>query len=375
MDLKRITWRSVKWRRALNTVTKLQRKIFQAALEKDKVKLHKYQEKLLKSDSAKLLAVRKVTQDNRGRKTAGIDGVILLKPEDRLKLAKEIKLDGKASYSEGRVYIPKPGTDEKRPLGIPTVRDRAKQALAKMALEPEWEAKFESNSYGFRPGRHSRDAIEAIHHTLRGSKTGKFVLDADISKCFDTIDHDKLLAKMDTFPQLRNQIKTWLRSGVFDKRAYSPISAGTPQGGVIRPLLSNIALHGMETHLKDWVATQEILSQNGGKFSPTSKRASLSVIRYADDFVVLHRDLSIVEEAKREVELWLFIAVGLELKETKTRSFFEHTDISHKEQTGFDFLGFNVRRYPVGYNSRNKFGANRKTIIKPCKQAINTTKI
>jgi RNA-directed DNA polymerase len=219
-----------------------------------------------------------------------------------------------------------------------------------MALEPEWEAKFEPNSYGFRPGRSSRDAIEAIHHTLRGSKTGKFVLDADIRKCFDKIDHDKLLSKIDTFPKLGNQIKAWLRSRVFDKGAYSPTSAGTPQGGVISPLLSNIALHGMETHLKNWVATQNILNQNGLKLSPTSKRASLGVIRYADDFVILHKDQHIVDEAKREVERWL-ATVGLELKETKTR--ITHTDILHRELIGFDFLGFNVRRYPVGLNSRN----------------------
>lgn len=104
------------------------------------------------------------------------------------------------------------------------------------------------------------------------------MLDADISKCFDEIDHDKLLAKIDTFPKLGNQIKAWLRSGVFDKGAYLPTSAKTPQGGLISFLLSNIALHGLETHLKSWVATQKILSQNGVKLSPTSKKASLSVI-------------------------------------------------------------------------------------------------
>lgn len=200
------------------------------------------------------------------------------------------------------------------------------------------------------PGKSSRDANEAIHHTLRTSKTVKFVHDATISKCFGNIDHDKLLAKIESCPKLGNQIKAWLRSGVFDKGAYSPTSAGTSQGGLISPLLSNIALHGMETHLNRWVATQEILSQNGVKLSPTSKRASLSVIRYADDFVVLHKDQHIVEEAKREVERWL-ATVGLELKETKTR--ITHTDVSHKEQVGFDFLGFNVRKYPVGLNSRN----------------------
>jgi RNA-directed DNA polymerase len=177
------------------------------------------------------------------------------------------------------------------------------------------------------------------------------------------------MAKVDTFPKLGRQIKAWLRSGVFDKGAYLPTSAGTPQGGVISPLLSNIALHGMETHLKIWVATQTIYNQNGVKLSPTSKRASLGVIRYADDFVVLHKDQHIVAEAKQEVERWL-ATVGLELKETKTRV--THTDTIYKEQIGFDFLGFNVRRYPVGLNSRNKFGANRKTIIKPCKKAIKS---
>ena len=255
MDLGRITWQNVKWRRAKNTVTKLQRKIFQAALENTKEKPHIYQKRLLESDSAKLLAVRKVTQDNRGKKTPGIDGIKFLNPEERLKLAKEIRIDGKTSPIR-RVYIPKPGTDEKRPPGIPTIRDRAKQALVKMTLEPEWETKFEPNSYGFRPGRRAHDAFEAIHHTLRA--TGKFVLDADISKCFDKINHDQLLNKLDTLPEMSNQIKVWLKAGVSDKGAYLPTSTGTPQGGVISPLLSNIALHGMETHLKNWITTRSL---------------------------------------------------------------------------------------------------------------------
>lgn len=368
MDLKRITWQTVKWRRAQKVVTKLQRKIFEAAKENNVLKLHQYQQRLLNSDSAKLLAVRKVTQDNRGKKTAGIDGVVLLKPEQRLKLAKEIRIDGK-TLPIRRVYIPKPGTDEKRPLGIPTVRDRAKQALAKFAVEPEWEAKFEPNSYGFRPGRSTRDAIEAIHHALRGTKTGKYVLDADISKCFDRIDHDRLIAKMHTYPLVERQVRSWLQAGVLDNGAYVPTTAGTPQGGVISPLLSNIALHGMETHLKNWIKTRIVLDSKGVKLSPASKRASLGVIRYADDFVILHKDLEIVLGARKEVEKWL-TTMGLELKQSKTR--ITHTDNTYLGQVGFDFLGFNVRRYPVGINSRNKFGSSFKTIIKPCKQAIKS---
>ena len=365
MDLKhKLPWKAIQWKRAQKVVTKLQQKIFQASLEQNNHKLQLYQNKLLNSDSAKRLAVRKVTQDNRGKKTAGVDGIRHLQPEERLELVQRLRLNNCADPIR-RVYIPKPGTDEKRPLGIPTIRDRAKQALAKMALEPEWEARFEPNSYGFRPGRSTRDAVEAIHHTLRGTKTGKFVLDADISKCFDRIDHDKLLNKLDTLPQIRNQVRAWLKAGVIDAGASYPTLAGTPQGGVISPLLSNIALHGMENHLKQWVGTQIVLSQKGVKLSPTAKRASLTVVRYADDFVIMHKDLCIVENAKREIELWL-ADIGLEIKESKTR--IVHTDVRLNGSVGFDFLGFNIRRYPVGANSRNRFGASQKTIIKPSKQ-------
>lgn len=193
-----------------------------------------------------------------------------------------------------------------------------------------------------KPGRSSRDAIEAIHHALRGLK-GKFVLDADISKCFDRIDHEKLVAKLDTYPELRRQVKSWLQAGVLNQGVYEPTRAGTPQGGVISPLLSNIALHGMETHLKNWVKTQTILDLKGIKLSPTSKMASLGVVRYADDFVILHRDLNIVEDAKREVERWLS-TMGLELKESKTG--ITHTDNIYLGRVGFDFFGIQCTKVP-----------------------------
>lgn len=144
---------------------------------------------------AKLLAVRKVTQENKGRKTAGVDRVKTLNNRQRIKLAQELKIDGKTRATR-RVWIPKPGKSEKRPLGIPTMKDRAKQALLKLAIEPEWEARFESDSHGFRPGRSTHDAIKAIKGAITGKP--KYVLDADIAQCFDKIDHQKLLAKLDT---------------------------------------------------------------------------------------------------------------------------------------------------------------------------------
>ena len=151
------------------------------------------------------MAVRKITQDNRGKKTAGVDGVRLLAPTKRFQLAYSLKIDGRCDPIKRRL-IPKPGKpEESRPLGIPTIRDRAKQALVLLALEPEWEAKFEKNSYGFRPGRRTHDAIEAIHSSI--NKSPKYVLDGDIRKCFDQINHDALLDKLDTFPVMHRQVR------------------------------------------------------------------------------------------------------------------------------------------------------------------------
>ena len=195
-----------------------------------------------KSRAAKLLAVRKVTQDNQGKRTAGIDGVKSLTDHQRLRLSRRLSFRCAAKPLR-RVWIPKPGSTEKRPLGIPVMRDRALQALVKLALEPEWEARFEPNSYGFRPGRSAHDAIGAIYNCI--NQRAKWVLDADIEKCFDRIDHERLLAKVATLPLFRRLLKGWLRAGVMEGDVFQPVEAGTPQGGVISPLLANIALHCM----------------------------------------------------------------------------------------------------------------------------------
>jgi RNA-directed DNA polymerase len=232
----------------------------------------------MKSWSARALSVRRVTQDNQGKKTAGVDGIKSLTPKQRLNLVGNLKLGSKVSPTR-RVWIPKPGTEEKRPLGIPTMKDRALQALVKLALMPEWEARFEPNSYGFRPGRSCQDAIEAIFLSI--NKKPKYVLDADIAKCFDRINHETLLQKLNTFPTIRRQIRAWLKAGVMDGKQLFTTSEGTPQGGVISPLLANIALHGMEERIKQYAETL--------KGSKRNNRWSLSLIRYADDFVIHSR--------------------------------------------------------------------------------------
>lgn len=172
-----------------------------------------------------------MSQDNRGNATAGVDKVKSLTPTKRLAMAEDLKPSDKAQPIK-RVWIPKPGKKEKRPLGIPVMRDRATQALVKAALEPQWEWKFEPNSYGFRPGRGAHDAVGAIFNSIKHKS--KYVLDADISKCFDKINHEKLLTKMNAFPKIRRQVKAWLKSDVCDfvKHERTPTVAGTPQGGV-----------------------------------------------------------------------------------------------------------------------------------------------
>src|SRR3954447_26110143 len=179
-------WQTLPWRKLERGVCKLQTRIFRASQRGDRQTVHRLQRLVIQSWAAQCLAVRKVTQDNRGKKTAGVDGVKDLAPGQRLRLARDLATMPRAKPVR-RVWIPKPGKAEQRPLGIPTMRDRAAQTLARLALEPEWEARFEPNSYGFRPGRSCHDAIEAIFGAIKHK--AKYALDADIAACFDRIDH------------------------------------------------------------------------------------------------------------------------------------------------------------------------------------------
>lgn len=277
-----LEWRQINWHKAERRIFKLQKRIFKAS-QRDDVKLfRKLQKLLMKSRYAKMLAVRKVTQDNIGKKTAGVDGQKSLNPKQRLNLINKLKLSSKVSPTR-RVWIPKPGTDEKRPLGIPTMKDRARQALIKLALEPEWEARFEPNSYGFRNGRSCHDAVEAIFNEIRFK--AKYVLDADIAKCFDRINHEALLRKLNTSPTIRRQIRAWLKAGVMDGKQLFPTSEGTPQGGVISPLLANIALHGMENRINQAFPRRTIVKK--GKYA--GYQPGTALIRFADDFVIRSR--------------------------------------------------------------------------------------
>jgi RNA-directed DNA polymerase len=335
------SWNKIDWKTVEKQVYKLQKRIYRATQSGDVKRAKSLQRMLIKSYYAKLLAIRKVTQDNKGRKTAGVDGIKSLTHVQRLEMVKALTLRGKAKPTR-RVWLLKPN-GEKRPLGIPTIEDRAKQCLVKQALEPQWEAKF------------------SIYMGIR--YVPKFVLDADIAKCFDQINHEKLLDKLETYPELRHEIKSWLKSGVMDGKQLFPTEEGTPQGGVISPLLANIALHGLELELKKFARSWK------GKKRDNEK--SLSVVRYADDFVVMHKNLEIIILCKSIVEEWLK-EIGLELKPSKT--LITHTLIPYEGNVGFDFLGFKIRQYKMGKNHTDKnTKGNRlefKTIIKPSKDKV-----
>lgn len=337
-------WDAIDWAQVQARVTIHQNRIYKASLNREHGKMHRLQKLLIRSISGKLLAVRLVTTDNRGINTPGIDGKIVTRSAQKLELAKALSLSGKAMKIR-RVCISKPDKREKRPLGISIIEDRANQALAKMALEPQWEAHFEPNSYGFRPGRNAQDAVEAIFQTLsRGAR--KYVLDADIFKCFDTINHESLLEKLETYPEMRIQIRAWLKAGLMTQDGYDPWSSnqsiprllveetvsvaplsktewspcsfkqGIPEGGIISPLLANIALHGMEDAINERFSKDQL---------------KVSVIRYANDFVAIHRSKEAVEASRDFISDWL-THIGLELSPSKTRF------ICSSE--GFNFLGF-----------------------------------
>jgi RNA-directed DNA polymerase len=323
-------WASINWQAVETNVRRLQERIYRATENQEWNKVKSLQKLLVRATSNKLLAIRRVTQENQGKYTPGIDGVVCDTPQARMELFQSgLDLKDYQPKPVKRVYIPKDNGD-KRPLGIPCVQDRVMQTIVKAVLEPEWEAKFEANSYGFRPGRCTMEAIEAIHTTSSQKGSSQWILDGDISGCFDNINHEALLARI---PLFTHHLRRMLKAGVIELGHYTDTEADTPQGGTASPLLANIALDGMERLFG-------AESPNGDNISPAKRKGSnkgVSLIRYADDFVVIAPSQEVLEEYVKP-QLMNFLAErGLKLSEAKTR-------IIHIEQ-GFDFLGFHIRRF------------------------------
>jgi RNA-directed DNA polymerase len=336
-------WGSVNWPDAEDEVRRLRQRIFTASRAGDLARVRNLQKLMLRSRANALVSVRRVTERNAGRKTAGIDGTVVVTAPGKAILADSVQRHDASQRPKPlkRVYISK-ANGKKRPLGIPVIFDRALQAHVASALEPEWEARFEPKSYGFRPGRGCHDAIQRIFITAHGKSARRcWALDADLAAAFDRIDHSHLLSQLGTFPA-KELIERWLKAGVVEKGRLAPTEEGTPQGGVISPVLLNVALHGMEE-------AAGVRYQLTGLQVGETKRDSPVLIRYADDLVALCLSREQAEEVKTRLATWL-APRGLAFNEDKTH-------IVHLDD-GFDFLAFNVRRY------------QGKLLIKPSKAAI-----
>ena len=348
-----VDWPAMNWQKAHAIVRRLQARIVKATQAGRWGKVRALQRLLTHSFSAKVLAVKRVTE-NQGKRTPGVDGTLWETPEEKAQAVSTLRQHGYQTHPLRRVYIAKSGGTGKRPLSIPCMKDRAMQALYLLALDPIAETQADPNSYGFRLERSTADAIAQSHTVLALKHSAQWILEADIRSCFDSFSHDWLVAHI---PMEKAILRKWLKAGFMDKHVLYPTEAGVPQGGVVSPVIMNLALNGLERHIK-------------GAF-PTFQghtRTKVHVIRFADDFIVTGRSKTFLErEAQPLVEQFLADR-GLTLSSEKTR-------VTHIED-GFDFLGVQVRKYrgkllctPAKKNVHH-FLDTIRGIVKGHKQAI-----
>ncbi|QXZ12854.1 group II intron reverse transcriptase/maturase [Pseudomonas sp. AO-1] len=326
-------WHDIDWWRVQRNVRAMQLRIAKACREGNWRRVNSLQRMLTRSSSARYLAVRRVTE-NQGKRTAGVDRVLWDTPDAKWKAANGLKRHGYKPRPLRRVFIPKSNGKE-RPLGIPTMTDRAMQALYLLALAPIAETTGDPNSYGFRIERSTADAMGQLFICLSKKVSAEWVLEADIKGCFDHINHDWLIVNV---PTDKTILRKWLKAGVIHKGQLQATDAGTPQGGIISPTLANMVLDGLESQLKQHLGVTK------------AKKLKINVVRYADDFVITGNSKEMLES---EIRPWVekFLALrGLQLSLEKTR-------VVHIDK-GFDFLGWNFRKY------------EGKLLIKPSKKNV-----
>lgn len=340
-------WHEINWKKAEEKVKDLQEKIVIATLENDFKKVYRLQWMIISCFEAQAIAIRRVIT-NQGGNTAGIDKIRWKSPKDYWqaieKLSETVRNPGKYEATPlRRVWIPKPGSNEKRPLGIPTMTDRAVQALYHLGLDPVVETQSDLNSFGFRKNRSTHDAITAIRNHLDKTHHPRWILEADISKCFDKISHEFLMEH--THICHKKVLEQWLKSGIMEEMNLTETIEGTPQGGIISPTLCNIALNGIEKVIK-----KANPLPTRGKHKDIS--AGVHVIRYADDIIITGKTQEIAIKNKNILKEFLKER-GLMLNEKKTKI----TNIKE----GIDFLGFNIRR--MKWRSRLNKDTEQETVL------------
>lgn len=360
-------WHNIKWKQVSLFVADVQKRIALAKRSDDLRGMYKLQNELLKSFEGRAMAVRHVTTINRGKNTPGIDNVIYTKAYEKYKAISDLKatLDNIKKYRAKpvkRKYIPKPHSEDLRPLGIPVIYDRCLQGLYKLILDPVVEETSDETSYGYRKGRSAADAINRIFHILRqsGKRTrwSYWVWDADIEKCFDEICHKFLLGKLkDGFVESIVPFKQWLEAGIIDKGVLIKSNKGVPQGGVISPLLCNLALNGMLDLVRP--------HRHRPNTSANIKQIGRHLVRYADDFILTARTKEEVKELIPIIKEFLDIR-GLKISEKKSK-------IVHINE-GFEFLSWDIKNRPFRYNKNKRsasgFQTDKVLVIKPTKNSI-----
>lgn len=330
-----LDWNQIDWKKVQDTVTRLQARIVKAQKEKKYGKVKSLTRILTQSFAAKALAVKRVTT-NRGGKTPGIDGVVWKTARAKAMAILELKPQGYRAKALRRRCIPKAGSNKLRPLGIPTMKDRAMQAVYATALLPIAETTGDANSYGFRPHRSCQDAIEQIGKIMRRRNRPGWILEGDIKGCFDNISHDWIIKHIPTDSKI---LKQWLKCGYFenDKKFFN--EAGTPQGGIISPVIANMVLDGIETMLFQKYRHLSFCSQTGEYYwkMPKGKSKQVNFVRYADDFIVTSNSKEVLENEIKPMIKAFLSERGLELSDEKT--------IITSITEGFDFLGFTIREY------------------------------